>query len=198
MAAAILALWYLFQLVLVTGLAHWMCPEDKMGHGGGLKAVLSGIVLRSLWCYGSWARSWRLEFGKESSILGRGLEGRKEWGRGGQGVIRGSERPVWPEGEAVAWSLCGRGGLELAGWNDISVMLTHMGTNKTQWREGKVGSTFLWPRGLGCLLSAGSLTKLWVLGADLRVWIIYGSWSSRCAVGIRNEIFFFSWRRLQR
>lgn len=36
---------YLFQLVLVTGLAQWMCPKDKMGHGRGFKAVLSGIVL---------------------------------------------------------------------------------------------------------------------------------------------------------
>ena len=46
--AAMLALGANLNSVLVAGLAHWMFPKDKMGLWE-VKAVLSGIVSRSLW-----------------------------------------------------------------------------------------------------------------------------------------------------
>lgn len=51
MAATILALGASLNSVLVTELARWMCPEDKMGCVGGFKAVLIGIVSRLLWWF---------------------------------------------------------------------------------------------------------------------------------------------------
>lgn len=42
MAASILALAYL-NFMLVTGLAHQRCPEDKMGCSGGFKEELMAL-----------------------------------------------------------------------------------------------------------------------------------------------------------